>query len=100
MNGLFTLTWSNIKSAVVYGVLTSVVTFLAVFIAGIVSHGSIYGVDWANLLDKSIIATLGVWVAMISILKNLLTTSQGKFLGFLDVIPDKDPVEKSDIPIS
>lgn len=94
MNGLLTLSWSNVKSAIVYGFLTSFVTFAAVFLAGIVSHGSIFGVDWYHLLDTSTIATLGVWIAMISLLKNLLTDAQGRFIGITEVIPDKDVNEK------
>lgn len=94
MNGFLTLTWSNLKSAFVYGVLTSTVTFVLVVGTLILSHGSIYGIDWANVIDKAAIAVIGILVAFVSVLKNLLTDSQGKFLGAFTVIPDKSPLEK------
>lgn len=91
MNGLFTLTWSNIKSAVVYGVLTALVTFIVVVGNSILTHGSIYGLDWPNIIDKGILAVLAILVASVSVLKNLLTDDQGKFLGVTKVIPDNTP---------
>jgi len=94
MNGFLTLDWSNVKSAVIYGILTSIVTFLIVIGSGILTHGSIYGINWTVLIDKGAIAVIGVLVTIVSLFKNLLTNNQGKFLGFLDVIPDKDPTEK------
>jgi hypothetical protein len=89
MNGYLTLNWANIKSAFVYGVLTSLATFLLVISQGILEHGSIFNVDWTGLVDKGAIAVLGVFVTIVSILKNLLTDAQGKFLGMVTVIPDK-----------
>ena len=94
MNGFLTLTWSNIKSALVYGVLTSIVTFVLVAGTLILSHGSIYGIDWATVIDKAAIAVIGILVSFVSLLKNLLTDSQGKFLSAFTVIPDKSPLEK------
>lgn len=94
MNGLFTLSWSNVKSALVYGGLAVVVTFLMVVGQSILDAGSIYGLDWATIIDKGAIAVIGVFVSLLSILKNLLTTSNGKFLGLLEVIPDKSATTK------
>ncbi len=96
MNGLFTLTWSNVKSAVIYGLMTMIVTFIYVTGSSILSHGSIYGLDWADIVNKGAIATLGILVSFTSIIKNLLTDSKGNFLGVLEVIPDKTKTEKTD----
>lgn len=91
MNGIFTLTWENIKGAVLYGVLTCLVTFLLVVGNSIVTHGSIYGLDWPNIIDQGILAVLGILVASVSIIKNLLTDNQGNFLGVVKVVPDNVP---------
>lgn len=96
MNGFFTLTWSNVKSAVIYGVLTAVVTFLLVVFTNIIEAGTIYGLDWAHIIDKGLVAVISVLVVGVSLLKNLLTNSQGKFLGILEVIPDKTKDSKKD----
>lgn len=95
MNGFGTLTWSNVKSAIIYGLLTCLMTALYIVGSTILAHGSIYGVDWTDLLDKTAIAVIGVLVSITSILKNLLTNSKGEFLGLITVIPDKNPTEKT-----
>jgi len=89
MNGLFTLTWSNVKSAVIYGLLTLGVTFGLSIAQGVLNAGSIFGLDWKAIVDSAVIATLPVLIATISLAKNLLTTSKGNFLGSVGVIPDK-----------
>ncbi len=86
-NGYLTLSWTNIKSALVYGVLSTLVTFLLVVGISILAHGSIYGLDWPNILDKGAMAVIGVLVSLVSLLKNLLTDDKGKFLGLVQVIP-------------
>ena len=86
MNGIGTLSWANIKSAVVYGVLMAVVTFLLVVGNSIITHGSIYGLDWPNIIDEGVLAVLAVLVAGVSLLKNLLTDNQGNFLGVTKVV--------------
>lgn len=90
MNKLFSIDRSNVKSAAVYAVLTIIVTFLFVMLDAVVSNGSIYGLDWSTIIDKSTMAVLGVIVMFVSLLKNFLTNQRGKFLGFLEVIPDKE----------
>lgn len=89
MKGYFKVNLANIKSAVVYGLLTVVVVSGGVTLESIASHGSIYGLDWADILDKSALATIGVVIGFISVLKNLLTNDKGEFLGVVEVIPDK-----------
>lgn len=87
-NGLFTVNWANIKSAVVYGLLTMAVVFVLSVAQGIFEHGSFIGIDWARVIDTGAIKSLGVFVAGLSILKNMLTTSRGEFLGAVKVIPE------------
>jgi len=89
-NGLFKLEWANIKSAIVYGLLTALLVFILSVLEGIKDHGSILGVDWKNVIDTGIIATIGLVISIVSIVKNLLTTNQGKFLGITTVIPNKE----------
>ncbi len=88
-NGLFKLDWANIKSAIIYGLLTMAVVFVLSVAEGIYSHGSFIGIDWAHLVDAGGIKSLGIFVAAVSIIKNLLTTDKGKFLGAVTVIPNK-----------
>lgn len=89
-NGLFKLEWANIKSAIVYGLITALLVFILSVLEGIKDHGSIFGVDWKNVIDTGIIATIGLVISIVSIVKNLLTTNQGKFLGITTVIPNKE----------
>ena len=87
MKGLFTLDWSNVRSAVVYGVLCLVSIFALSVVQNILNAGTIFGLDWKHILDTSVIATLPLLVSGLSLIKNLLTTSKGKFLGTVDVAP-------------
>lgn len=89
MNGLFTLTKANVKSAVVYGLLTLGISFVLAFAQGVLQAGSIFGLDWKGIVDSSVIATIPVLITLVSLAKNLLTDNQGKFLGQTEVIPDK-----------
>lgn len=95
MNGIFTLTWANVKSAIVYGLLVLVASFGLSVIQSIFHAGSIFGLDWKHIVDTAVIATLPIGIASLSILKNLLTDSSGNFLGVTKVIPDNNPVDKS-----
>lgn len=93
MNGLFTLTKANVKSALVYALLTLGASFILAFAQGVLNAGSIFGLDWKAIVDSAVIATIPVLIALISLGKNLLTDSQGKFLGHTEVIPDKTNTE-------
>lgn len=79
-NGIGKLSWANIKSALVYGVMW---TLLAVCVY-IVETGSIYAVNWKEVLNSGVLGLIGI---IISIIKNLLTTSEGDFVGLIKVIP-------------
>lgn len=89
MKGMFNLTWSNVKSALIYGVLSLVVMFLYTVGNSIIDAGTIFGLDWKAILDKGVVESLSVFVFGVSILKNLLTNNRGEFLGLTEVIPDK-----------
>lgn len=89
MKGLFNVNWVNIKSAIVYGLLTMVVTFIASVAVTVYHAGTFYGIDWAHTIDQAGIEALGFFVAGISVLKNILTNDKGKFLNTVTVIPDK-----------
>lgn len=69
-NGLFTLSWENIKSALIYGGLMGLLAL----------------VNYVSSLDLSA-ETLLVLGFVASIVKNLLTTSAGNFVGAVKVIP-------------
>jgi len=97
-NGYLTLSWPNVKSALVYGALVSGTTFLMAVGQDVLDAGSLLHVDWSESLDRGGVAVVGVLVTAVSVVKNLLTNNQGKFLGVVEVIPDKadyrDPSEK------
>lgn len=80
-NGIFKLEDSNVKSAVVYGLLWGL---LAVLLK-VQEAGSIFNLDWKALIDTGVFALIG---AGISLLKNLFTTNKGNFLGVVKVIPE------------
>ena len=82
-NGIFKLDKSNIKSALVYALLWGL---LAVLI-NIQSVGSVFNLDWKLVVDTGLIALIA---AVISVLKNLFTTSSGNFLGVVKVIPETE----------
>jgi hypothetical protein len=81
MSAFLKLTDENWKSAVVYGLLWGL---LAVLLE-VQSAGSIYKVDWKMAADSGIVASIAF---AISVIKNLLTTKAGKFLGMVKVIPE------------
>lgn len=94
MNGLFTINAANVKSALVYGILTLLVSFALAFAQNVLQAGSIFGLDWKAIVDSSVIATIPVLITLVSLGKNFLTDAQGKFLGGAEVIPDKGKTEK------
>ena len=75
------LSWENIKSALIYGLIVMLVAGLT-YIVGLGDTSLIHLHDLINVLVMS-----GATV-LISLLKNLLTTASGKFLGVIKVIQD------------
>lgn len=72
-NGIFKLSWVNVYSAIIYGLLA-----MALYV---ISKGTIFGLDWKVLLD---IGALGL---LSSLIKNIFTTNEGNFVGLIKVIP-------------
>lgn len=71
-NGIGVISWINVKSALVYGL-------LAVLMA-IIANKSIFGLDWRILVDTAVMGVLTSFV------KNFLTTNDGNFVGVVKVI--------------
>lgn len=79
-SGILKLTKENVKSALVYGLLWGLLSV----IARISEVGNVFALDWKELVNAGVLSTLAV---CISLLKNLLTTNSGNFLGITKVIP-------------
>ena len=75
---LFKLSWTEIKSALVYALLTA----LAAMLAYIVGLGDIFSISIKPLVN---IGAMSLAVGILSVIKNLLTTSEGDFLGAVKV---------------
>lgn len=89
-NGLFKIDWVNVKSAIIYGLLAMALGAVLAVANYIIDAGTIFGLDWHLVIDKGAMAALGVFVAVVSIVKNLFTTDKGNFLGAIEVVPNKD----------
>ncbi len=83
MKGMFSLDANNIRSALVYGILTALM-LMAIYVVGI---GDIFKIHYRTLLNIGVISLL---TTFISLVKNLLTNSKGKFAGIVKVI---SPIE-------
>jgi len=81
-NGILKLSLVNVKSALVYGLLWGL---LAVLI-NVQMAGSVFNLNWRDVLDTGVMAMIAV---IISLLKNLFTTDDGKFAGLVDVVEPK-----------
>jgi len=82
MQGFLQLDWTNVRSAVVYGLLTMLV-------AGLDYVLKLGDTSLIHIHDLTNVMVLAGGVFFISLLKNLLTTSSGKFLGSVQVTPPK-----------
>jgi len=87
---MFNLNWANIKSAVVYGLMTLAALFVLSVAQSIQDAGTVFGLDWKGIIDRGVVATIPAIVVVVSLFKNILTTDKGKFLGAVTVIPDKE----------
>jgi hypothetical protein len=87
--GLFKIDAANVKSAVVYGIMTLVAIFLLSIFQNILDVGSIFGLDWKTIVDSAVVATIPSLIIGVSLMKNFLTNKKGEFLGVTEVIPDK-----------
>jgi hypothetical protein len=73
-NNIFTINWTNIKSALVSTILTAVLS-MAVYV---VSLNDIFVIDYHTLAN---IGAISVLTGLISLIKSFLTTDSGRFLG-------------------
>ena len=71
-NGILSLSWINIKSSIVYGLLGVCVY--------VISKGTVFGLDWHILVDVGVIGILT------SLTKNFFTTDSGDFAGVVKVV--------------
>ena len=81
-NSIFSINWTNIKSAFVSVVLTAVLSVLVY----IVSVGDIFILDAHKMAN---IGALSLLTGLISIIKSFLTTDSGHFLGITKVTDKK-----------
>jgi len=81
-NGIFKLSLVNVKSALVYGLLWGLLAMLL----NMQMAGSVFNLNWKDVVDSGIMAMIA---AVISLLKNLFTTDEGKFVGLVDVVEPK-----------
>ena len=77
---MFTISFTNIKSALVYGVLTAIL-MMALYA---VSVGDVFALNMKELTNAGV---FGFITVVVSLLKNLLTTDGGKFLDVIKVTP-------------
>lgn len=80
MTGLLKLDWANVKSALVSGVLTAVLAG-AGYIIGL---GDIFAID---LHAISNVVGLAFLTTLVSLVKALLTTNEGNFVGAVNIDP-------------
>lgn len=73
-----TITWTNIKSALVSFILTAVLA-AAGYIIGV---GDIFGLNFHSLANVTAISAL---TALISLIKAFLTTPAGNFVGTVEI---------------
>lgn len=76
MNGIGKLSWVNCKSALVYGLVIGLLAMSGYAI----SVGDIWALDWKILVNTGFFAILG------SLVKNILTTNSGNFVGLVKTV--------------
>ncbi len=84
------ISWMNVKSAIVHVFLLLVTVFVLSIIESVVKAHTIFGIDWKHVVDIATMATLSVLMGVVSLLKNLLTTQSGNFMGIVKVAPDPE----------
>ena len=72
------MNWTNIKSALVSSFLTGVAAML-MYILGV---GTIFGIDFQNLVTVGVLATIP---GIVSLIKQLTTTDRGNFIGAVKI---------------
>lgn len=76
-NGLLTLSWGNVKSALISGLVMAILAIIGYA----QSVGDFSSLNLRTLINVGIFAGLGV---IQSLIKNFLTSNKGNFLGVVD----------------
>lgn len=82
MSNIFSISLTNIKSAVVFSLLTAFVAMI-VYVIGL---GDLFKVDLHTIANIGGLAFLN---GILSLLKSFLTTADGEFLGVTKVVGKK-----------
>lgn len=77
-SGIGKLDWVNIKSALVFGILSAVLA-MGMYVVGV---GDIFALDGKALANAGVFGGLNT---LLSLLKSLLTTDSGNFVGAVKV---------------
>lgn len=75
---MFQLSWANIKGALISAIITAVLA-IAGYIIGV---GDIFNIDVHALVN---VGALSALTALVSVIKSLLTTQSGDFVGAVKV---------------
>ena len=78
MSKIFQFSWADLKGALVSGLLMA----LLVVLIQVLNSESIYVIDWKMLANAGVFAFL---TSIVSFLKSILTTSNGKFVDVVQV---------------
>lgn len=78
MTNLFTINWRDVKSALT-NVFLSAVLGMGLYVLNV---GSVFQIDFHSLVN---IGAISVVTGIVSIIKHLLTTSEGNFVGLVSL---------------
>ena len=74
MTKFFTISWAQIKNAIAYIFLTAILG-MGLYVLGV---GDVFQINFQNLIN---IGAISIVSGIVSIIKDLLTTEQGKLAG-------------------
>jgi hypothetical protein len=77
-NGVFTIDWEGVKSALVSVVLMALLSVL-LYVIGV---GDLWQLDMRSLVN---IGVISLFTGIVSLIKNFLTSDEGKFLGLTKI---------------
>ena len=75
---IFSITWSDIKSALVSLFIVGVLAIASY----VIQVGDVFALDAKQLINSGVLAVL---VAIVSLLKSFFTTKDGKFVGLVSI---------------
>lgn len=81
---MFTLSWTNVKSAIIYAVLMALVS-MGIYVIGV---GNIFALDTHVLINSGVLAIV---TAFVSLVKNFFTDNSGNFAGIVQVVQPTIP---------